>query len=48
MDGEIQISEGVLGSPTDKDQCKDGGYTRFNDPFFREQGECVSDVVTRR
>ncbi len=28
--------------PTSKDQCKNGGYTRFNDPVFKNQGQCVS------
>ena len=30
--------------PTSKDQCKNGGYTRFNDPAFKNQGDCVSYV----
>ena len=29
--------------PTDKDQCKDGGYAAFG---FRNQGDCVSFVAT--
>ena len=28
--------------PTDKDQCKKDGYTSFNNPSFRNQGQCVS------
>ena len=31
-------------SPTDKDQCKDGGWQQFNSPAFTNQGECVSYV----
>ncbi|HEX8422888.1 MAG TPA: thrombospondin type 3 repeat-containing protein, partial [Pyrinomonadaceae bacterium] len=27
--------------PTTKDQCKNGGYTRFNDPAFKNQGDCI-------
>ncbi|HEV2802988.1 MAG TPA: thrombospondin type 3 repeat-containing protein [Pyrinomonadaceae bacterium] len=34
--------------PTTKDQCKNGGYTRFNDPAFKNQGDCVSYVSTRK
>lgn len=30
--------------PTDKDQCKDGGYQKFSDPSFKNQGACVSYV----
>jgi hypothetical protein len=30
--------------PTNKDQCKKGGYASFNNPSFRNQGECVSYV----
>ena len=28
--------------PTSKDQCKNGGYKLFNDPVFKNQGQCVS------
>ena len=34
--------------PTDKDQCKNGGYATFNNPSFRNQGQCVSYVNGRR
>jgi hypothetical protein len=34
--------------PTDKDQCKKGGYESFNNPSFRNQGQCVSYVNGRR
>jgi hypothetical protein len=30
--------------PTSKDQCKDGGWQTFNDPAFKNQGDCVSYV----
>ncbi|HEX2118148.1 MAG TPA: Ig-like domain-containing protein [Acidimicrobiales bacterium] len=33
------------GSPTSKDQCKDGGWQWFDNPTFRNQGDCVSFVV---
>jgi hypothetical protein len=32
--------------PTSKDQCKNGGYTRFNDPKFKNQGDCIQYVNT--
>ena len=36
--------------PTDKDQCKDGGWRTFKDadgsPLFKNQGDCVSFVAT--
>ena len=28
--------------PTNKDQCKNGGWQTFNNPSFRNQGQCVS------
>ena len=31
-------------TPTDKDQCKDGGWQQFNAPAFTNQGQCVSYV----
>jgi uncharacterized protein len=33
-------------SPTDKDECKDGGWRVFTDPSFRNQGACVSFVAS--
>lgn len=33
-----------LVSPTDKDQCKKGGWMTFNNPSFKNQGQCVSWV----
>lgn len=32
----------VIGPPTNKDECKDNGWRTFNNPTFRNQGECVS------
>jgi hypothetical protein len=29
-------------TPTNKNQCKNGGWQRFNNPFFVDQGSCVS------
>ena len=32
--------------PTSKDQCKNGGWQSFNEPAFKNQGDCVSYVAT--
>jgi hypothetical protein len=32
----------LVGPPTDKEQCKKGGWQAYNNPTFRNQGECVS------
>jgi CSLREA domain-containing protein len=37
-----------IGPPVDKDQCKEGGWVHFNSPTFRNQGDCVSFVVSNR
>jgi hypothetical protein len=29
-------------APTSKDDCKDGGWATFDDPAFKNQGDCVS------
>jgi len=34
----------VYSAPTDKDQCKNGGWQTFNNPSFKNQGQCVSYV----
>jgi hypothetical protein len=34
--------------PTSKDDCKKDGYKAFNNPSFKNQGECVSSVATRK
>lgn len=35
-----------VGPPTNKDACKHGGWKTFNNPTFRNQGRCVSYVVS--
>jgi hypothetical protein len=30
--------------PTPADYCKRGGWMQFNDPVFKNQGDCVSYV----
>lgn len=34
--------------PTDKDQCKKGGWASFNNPSFKNQGQCVSYVAASK
>lgn len=34
----------VLTTPTNKDDCKKGGWQNFNNPVFKNQGSCVSFV----
>ena len=34
----------LIGPPTSKDQCKNGGWQTFNNPTFKNQGDCVSYV----
>jgi hypothetical protein len=36
----------VVPAPTNKDQCKNGGWQTFNNPSFKNQGDCVSFVQT--
>jgi hypothetical protein len=37
-----------VGPPTDMNQCKNGGWQNFNNPTFRNQGQCVSYVQSNR
>ena len=45
VDG-VSLSSGpvLVGPPTNKDQCKKDGWKTFNNPTFRNQGQCVSFV----
>jgi len=36
----------VVGPPKSADECKDGGFAKFNNPAFKNQGDCVSFVET--
>src|SRR2546429_317160 len=45
----LAISTGgpLCGPPTNKDQCKNGGWMSFNFPrSFEDQGDCISNVNT--
>ena len=39
---------GQSSKPTSKDECKNGGWMNFQDPSFKNQGQCVSYVVSHR
>jgi YVTN family beta-propeller protein len=44
--GAVAITPGI-GPPTNKDQCKKGGWEAFTFPEkFKNQGDCVSFVET--
>ena len=38
----------VLQAPTSKDQCKKGGWRKFTNPSFKNQGQCVKFVKHQR
>jgi len=40
---DFDLAEEV-GPPTDKDQCKKDGWKKFNNPSFKNQGQCVEYV----
>lgn len=47
----VSINGEVVGDsakPLSKDACKNGGWMNFQDPSFKNQGQCVSYVVSRR
>lgn len=43
---QITASAPLVGPPTNKDQCMKDGWKTFNDPSFKNQGDCVSYVAT--
>jgi hypothetical protein len=42
VNGVIEVP--LVGPPTSKDQCKHGGWQTFNNPSFKNQGQCVAYV----
>jgi hypothetical protein len=44
VNGVTQVP--LVGPPTSKDQCKNGGWQTFDNPPFKNQGECVSYVAS--
>ncbi len=43
---KITATAALVNPPTNKDQCKDNGWKNFNNPTFKNQGNCVSFVVS--
>ncbi|MFP5316675.1 MAG: Ig-like domain-containing protein, partial [Acidimicrobiia bacterium] len=41
----VTVRRVLVGPPTDAEQCKNGGWQRFNNPSFPNQGQCVSYVA---
>lgn len=37
----------LVGPATDKGQCKKGGWVSFNNPAYKNQGDCVSAVASQ-
>ena len=47
----ISVNGEVVGDsakPLTKEDCKNGGWMTFQDPSFKNQGQCVSFVVSQR
>lgn len=44
----LKLNSGAIlvGPPTNKDQCKNGGWQTFNNPSFKNQGQCIQYVNT--
>jgi len=43
---KITATPALVGPPTSKDQCKKSGWVTFNNPSFKNQGDCESFVAT--
>jgi len=48
MDDFIYSEPSTVGPPTDKEQCKDGGWRQFDFPRFKSQAQCIQFVKTGR
>ncbi len=46
-DGVGNVCDALLGPSVSKDQCKNGGWMTFNNPVYKNQGQCVSSVVSK-
>jgi hypothetical protein len=47
----ISVNNQVVGSPSQPmsaNDCKNGGWMKYTNPPFKNQGQCVSSVVSRR
>ena len=45
---DIAVLLARIGPPRSKEECKDNGWRRFNNPSFRNQGQCIRFVTTGR
>lgn len=43
---QLTIAPVLVGPPTNKDECKKDGWMTFNNPTFKNQGDCVSFVAS--
>lgn len=43
---KITATPALVAPPTSKDQCMKSGWVTFNNPSFKNQGDCVSFVAT--
>ena len=43
---QSDLTQTELVAPSDRDQCKDGRWTIYTQPAFKNQGDCVSWVAT--
>lgn len=41
---QFNLVSPLIGPPSSKDECKKDGWMTFNNPTFRNQGDCVSWV----
>lgn len=41
---DFELDEPLVGPPTNKNECKNGGWMTFDNPTFKNQGQCVSYV----
>lgn len=45
VNGTLEVPTTLVGPPTTKSDCKHGGWRKFNNPSFKNQGQCVSYVA---
>ncbi|MEO8104911.1 MAG: hypothetical protein ABI602_01075, partial [Candidatus Saccharibacteria bacterium] len=45
---KIDATAPVVDQPINKDQCKNDGWKKFNNPSYKNQGQCVSSVVSNK
>ncbi len=45
---KIDATAPLVGPATNKDQCKNDNWKKFNNPSYKNQGQCVSSVVSQK